>query len=329
MKNKVSVIVPIYNVSTFLDDCIKSILASSYLDFELLLIDDGSTDSSGEICDKYAILDSRITVFHTGNRGVCAARNLGLDNASGDYILLVDGDDMIHPNLIGDMVRTIDNDDLDCIIYGYSMVPEDASFDCIPEAPALQKMETMDAFSSVKEALIGKKYRVLSCNKLYRSSLWNDLRFPEGRSYGDDAAVTCKILGRCRKVGYTPVQYYLYRNRKESALHAGFSEKRIQLLESYNEIVSDISHIFPELLPDAFSAYDVRLFDLFSLLKKDAGINRKDKRKFLKMIREKTSGKERSLVSAPGMTINQKFLLKLFFFSANLFWISYRLSTAR
>ena len=226
-------------------------------------------------------------------------------------------------------MRTIDNNDLDCIIYGYSIVPEDASSDRIPEAPAPQKMEIMDASSAVKEALIGKKYRVLSCNKLYRSSLWNDLRFPVGRSYGDDAAVTCRILGRCRKVGYTPVQYYLYRNRKESALHAGFSEKRIQLLESYNEIVSDISHIFPELLPDAFSAYDVRLFDLFSLLKKDVGINRKDKRKFLKMIRKKTSGKERSLVSTPGMTINQKFLLKLFFFSVNLFWISYRLSTAR
>lgn len=89
MNKKVSVIVPIYNVSTFLDDCIKSILASSYSDFELLLIDDGSTDSSGKICDEFAVLDSRITVFHTCNRGVCAARNLGLDNASGDYIMLV------------------------------------------------------------------------------------------------------------------------------------------------------------------------------------------------------------------------------------------------
>ncbi|MBO4220584.1 MAG: glycosyltransferase [Clostridia bacterium] len=324
----VSVIIPVYNVTPYLKNCLDSILASDYSGFEILLIDDGSTDDSGIICDEYAKLDNRIRVFHTENRGVCAARNLGLDNASGDCVLLVDGDDMIRPDLIGDMIRTIDENDLDCVIFGYSMIPEDATSDSIPETPAPQIIETMDASSAVREALVGKKYRVLSWNKLYRSSLWTDLRFPVGRSYGDDAAVTCKILGRCSKVGYTPSVYYYYRERSGSALHAGFSEKRIQLLDSYNEITSDVSKDYPHLLSEAFYAYDVRLFDLFALLKKDAAY-KKNKLKVLKMIREKTFGKERDLVSAPGITSNQKILLRLFFFSVRLFWAAYSLSPTR
>lgn len=98
MLTLISIIVPVYNVELYLDKCIQSILAQSYPNFELLLIDDGSSDGSKEICDKYAKLDSRIRVFHRINGGVSSARNAGLEKAKGDWIAFIDADDWVFPN---------------------------------------------------------------------------------------------------------------------------------------------------------------------------------------------------------------------------------------
>lgn len=103
---QISVIVPVYNVEKYLSRCIESILSQTFTDFELLLIDDGSTDRSGEICDEYAKKDTRIRVFHTKNRGVSAARNLGLDNAKGEWISFVDSDDWVE----NDYLKSLFND---------------------------------------------------------------------------------------------------------------------------------------------------------------------------------------------------------------------------
>ena len=100
---KVSIIVPVYNVDKFLHKCVDSILAQTLTDFELLLVDDGSKDNSGLICDKYAAKDSRVRVFHKENGGVSSARNLGLENAQGDWIIFIDSDDWIEPNMLKDI----------------------------------------------------------------------------------------------------------------------------------------------------------------------------------------------------------------------------------
>ena len=100
MKPLISVLVPIYNVSEFLDNCIRSIINQSYKNLEILLLDDGSTDNSGEICDKYSERDSRIRVIHKKNEGLSATRNCGIANCKGDFFCIVDGDDSVHPDYV-------------------------------------------------------------------------------------------------------------------------------------------------------------------------------------------------------------------------------------
>lgn len=118
MLTLISIIVPVYNVELYLDKCIQSILAQSYPNFELLLIDDGSSDGSKEICDKYAKLDSRIRVFHRINGGVSSARNAGLEKAKGDWIAFIDADDWVFPNFLSDFVANLENN-VDLYIQGY------------------------------------------------------------------------------------------------------------------------------------------------------------------------------------------------------------------
>ena len=121
----VSIIVPVYNTERFLNRCIDSVLAQTYSDWELLLVDDGSTDSSGSICDEYATQDSRIRVFHKENGGVSSARNLGLDYARGEWITFVDSDDYIAPDMIEKLYETQKRNNADITVCGYRWVDKE------------------------------------------------------------------------------------------------------------------------------------------------------------------------------------------------------------
>ena len=181
MKPKISVIVPVYNTEKYLDRCIQSILAQTYIDFELLLINDGSIDSSGAICDKYAEQNSRVRVFHKKNGGVSSARNMGLDNAVGEWITFVDSDDWIEHN---SFERLIENGDSDLIIA--SMCFEQSSH--IGNFPVLGRLESND-LNSVLFANIDHYSISSPCSKLFRSNIIqnNELRFNEKICFGEDS----------------------------------------------------------------------------------------------------------------------------------------------
>ena len=126
MSSFVSIIVPVYNTEPFLSRCLDSILCQSFTDFELLLIDDGSTDGSGAICDDYAERDSRIRVFHKENGGVSSARNLGIDNSKGEWLYFADSDDELLPNGLQTLVNCID-EDVDVVMGGYEKFNENGA----------------------------------------------------------------------------------------------------------------------------------------------------------------------------------------------------------
>ena len=129
-KPEVSVIVPVYNSNTYLEKCIKSILSQSFKDFELLLVDDGSTDNSGEICEYYANVDRRIRVFHKENGGVGDARNLGMDNACGKWVAFVDSDDWVGPDYLSRLVSCVGDGNVDMVVSGYDIAPARELFVC-------------------------------------------------------------------------------------------------------------------------------------------------------------------------------------------------------
>ena len=182
----ISVIVPVYNVEPYLEKCLDSIIGQTYKDLDILVIDDGSTDHSDEICDKYAEKDKRIKVFHTENRGLSAARNLGLENAKGEYIGLVDSDDWIEQDMFEALLSKIEETAAD--------VAECGSFVDYPEK-SIKRTAIQQVVQSEEsiEALLHGRISTQVWNKLYNRSCFENVRFPDGRSF-EDIATTHKII---------------------------------------------------------------------------------------------------------------------------------------
>lgn len=225
MKEKISVIVPIYNVEKYLDKCIKSIIDQTYKELEILLIDDGSTDNSGNICDKYADLDNRIRVVHKPNEGVSLTKNLGIDISTSKYIAFVDGDDSIELDYFELLYNNIIEKDADISILSYNVVREDGSY--IEGAVAENDLEdnevvVYDGQDIIKELLKQKTIKNFVC-KLYKKDVMT--YFPVGVNY-EDIVFSFEVLNAAKKVVYMNVRKYNYLKRRGS-ITAIVSEKNL------------------------------------------------------------------------------------------------------
>lgn len=210
-----SVIVPIYNTRPWLDICVQSILAQEFdHPFEVLLVDDGSTDGCAELCDAYAAAHSHVRVFHQENQGLSATRNTGIDAARGRYFAFVDSDDVIRPGYLQKLFDACEGSDAYMAICGVEDIAEDgASFDppayAKPRDPGVHGgKELLGRFSAPKG-----KYYTAAWNKLYRADLWNLLHYPEGRIHEDDF-VAHRLFWRCNTVVCLAEPLYCYRVRQ-------------------------------------------------------------------------------------------------------------------
>jgi glycosyltransferase involved in cell wall biosynthesis len=226
---KTSVVIPVYNTEKYLPCCIESVLSQSFTDFEVLLIDDGSTDGSGDICDAYAEKDTRVRVFHKQNGGVSSARNLGLDNAKGEWVVFIDGDDLLADNaleyLMNDAVDDVD------MVYG-GIRKFDEKNDDLETIPVIQKErlsveQAVDAFIAPKQR--NGDWQRYMINRIYRMSIIRRfrLRFCTNIYYKEDGLFVVQYLCRCQNsVVCVPEIVYLYRQVANSAMGS--------LLTSYN-----------------------------------------------------------------------------------------------
>ena len=206
----ISVIVPVYNVEPYLPQCLDSILAQTYSDLEILLIDDGSTDRCGEICDQYAARDPRIRVFHTENRGLSAARNLGLDHAQGDYIGFIDSDDWIEPDMYEVLLQTAEGTEADIVECGVFREFKDKTL----VVEKKQKLKIQDPI----QALLREDISNGVWDKLWKRSCFNIIRFPEGR-INEDIATTYRIIKTINSAVVITAAKYHYRYRENSLSH--------------------------------------------------------------------------------------------------------------
>lgn len=204
VQDLISIIVPVYNTEKYLDQCIQSVLAQTYTNWELLLVDDGSTDSSGAICDKYAKQDPRLRVFHKENGGVSSARNLGLDNAKGEWITFVDADDCIERNMLKEMLSQALSDNADYVYcdllfdYGkYQNYHKAANF--AKEHVIMLKNFIRSTWSIICAALV--KVEIYQTHKL---------RFSQDYTYCEDFLFAVKAMFYAHKVAYIPKAYYHY-----------------------------------------------------------------------------------------------------------------------
>ena len=233
MKNElISVIVPIYNVEKYLPKCIDSIINQTYKNIEIILIDDGSTDSCGLICDKYKKIDNRIVVIHSDNNGLSSARNKGLDIAKGNYISFVDSDDYLETDMFLKLKNNMERNNSEISICNVYYVKDD-------------NREIVNKISSNKEYVFDNKEKfkciqnefgsiiVYAWNKLYKRNIFDNIRYPEGRIY-EDSYILCDILDKANKISFTlkPLYNYVYR---ENSIVNSFSINHFDKIESFNK----------------------------------------------------------------------------------------------
>lgn len=217
MKPLVSVIVPVYNVKDYVLECLQSLVCQSYDNLEIIVVDDGSTDESGKICDEFVGNNEQVKVFHKKNGGLSSARNFGIKKAKGEYICLVDSDDWVKKSFVEKMMKEIKNENVDIVICGYNNE--------VPRADALIGKE------ATKKLLISQEnMEIIAWNKMYRRTLFNDVLYPEGKNY-EDSLTTYKLLSKARQVVYVSESLYFYRERMGSIMKKGKREEKLAMRE--------------------------------------------------------------------------------------------------
>lgn len=257
---KVTLIVPVYNVQRWLRPCVNSIMRQTFEDWHLILVDDGSTDSSPKLCDYFASLSPRITVIHKPNGGPSSARNAGLDAATGDFIYFADADDQVHPELLSLLLNEQEATDAD-ICTAANVNVEQYEFKPV----TFGKYEVFTPTKAIEQTLYqtGKLW-CSACNMLYRRSLFDNLRFTEGTRY-EDLDFFYKIFERANKIAYTNQVTYHYRANPESYINT-WSAGRLDVLNVVDKLADYMAeHGTPDLQTAAadrrFSAY----YNIFTL----------------------------------------------------------------
>lgn len=208
----ISVIVPIYNTETHLRECIDSILHQSYKNLEILLINDGSRDSSGKICDSYIEVDSRIRVVHQANKGLSGARNLGISLSKGKYLTFIDSDDVIHRDYIKTLYEYSNRADISiCYVSKFDNTKPPLENNLNPISHTYSGRQMSEFLFHEKLGLI----TVIATNKLYKRSIWSDIRFPLGKLH-EDCAIMHKILNRASRIQLIQCEMYFYRQHENS-----------------------------------------------------------------------------------------------------------------
>ena len=213
----ISVVVPVYNVSAYLEQCVASILKQSFGDFELLLIDDGSTDDSGKLCEKLAAGDARIRCFHKPNGGLSDARNFGIERIRGTFVTFIDSDDWVEPEYLEYLFASFAQNrevDISTCVFTYRRGESSQPWRNFTAEP-----EIMSGKEALLSMLYDERVNVSAHGKLYRSSLFEGIRYPVGKRY-EDVGTTYKLLQKACKVAVGGNPLYDYRMREGSITHS-------------------------------------------------------------------------------------------------------------
>lgn len=242
----VSVIIPVYNVEKYLLQCVRSVLTQTYDNYEVILIDDGSTDDSGKMCDDFARLDNRVHTFHKVNGGMSDARNFGLIQSKGEYVIFVDSDDYVSDEYVDYLVKMRELFDADIAVTKLAgHIGDDYIFD--KSADKKQCMSTEDALIKMMYRV---EFNVGPVGKIYRKNLLLAHPYPVGIFY-EDLATTYKIIAACKKIAYGDKIVYCYRKREGSITQQSISEKHLYGIAVAKEELRYMEKHFPNAVDAA------------------------------------------------------------------------------
>lgn len=257
----ISIIVPIYNVEKYLRACIDSILTQTYKNLEIILVDDGSSDECGNICDEYKEKDHRIIVIHQKNKGLSGARNAGIDIAQGQYIGFIDSDDTIEPEMFEILMKNMKKNGARISICGRKIVDEVGN---IIEPKYIRKKEmVLDGKSAIIEMNSHMSFDMSACDKLYDISIWEDIRYPEGK-LSEDFFVIFRLLDKAQKIVWTPQTLYRYFQRnnsisRSSVIKQDFIEASEAQMNYIHEKYPDIDYVGKA----AYASACLTIYDLY------------------------------------------------------------------
>ena len=299
---KVSIVIPIYNVDRYLNQCIESIVNQTYRNIEIILVNDGSDDESGKICNEWEKRDARVKVLHQKNQGCSMARNNGMKVMTGEYFVFVDGDDVIVPNMIEKLVDKMESEKVESVFCKSQIIQEKES-----EMPRNKIHSKMIILNSVEAELklINHEECDAVWNGIYLTNLLRNLQFPIGRK-NEDVFWKYLAISKCKNIGYIEDELYVYRVRGGSLTHVKFSNKDFDALDGVVERTQYIVQYYPQIKYPAITDLIAECMRYYMYIQKNfngeekkealiklKGYRKKYKINIIKIFKEKNISKSR------------------------------------
>lgn len=263
MEELISVIIPVYNVESYIRECVSSVIGQTYNNIEIILVDDGSTDASGSICDECKTMDSRIKVIHKENGGLSDARNAGIQIAKGKYVSFIDSDDYVSPFFIEIMYTVLKNGHCDIVALNGGVDFWDHE-ESRPKL-AVDSSDYIVSNCSSHEVLEKMLYQSIATGapfKLYSRDIFESVKFPKGYLY-EDCATTYKAFLKTEHAAIITSRLYAYRKRRDSIIRQSFSEKKLCAINIYEQLTNDPGLISSGLRKAAVSRAFAMLYSVF------------------------------------------------------------------
>ncbi|MFA1820245.1 glycosyltransferase [Virgibacillus oceani] len=315
----ISIIVPVYNSSPYISKCIDSILAQTFRKFELILVNDGSADQSGHICEQYAQQDGRIKIVHKENGGVSSARNAGINIASGEFITFVDADDWIYKDMYSKLYNLCKETNSDISICSIYREINGKVIDTKREA----LIKEMDNTEAMKQLFTGKYFRFAVWAKLYKKCCFKNIRYPEDRRL-DDLPTTYKIFSNANKVVYTTYAGYIYLLRENSILTSPYNEKKLDIFLGWDEIIAFMNKNYPNLSNEYISCFVYYSMDhVYSILNQVEDPVERDK--YILYIQLYIRKYYKEILKTSRLSLKYKYLITLLNYNVKLLYLNFKL----
>ncbi|MFL0167757.1 glycosyltransferase [Candidatus Clostridium helianthi] len=317
-KDLISVIVPVYNVEKYLPQCIDSILNQTEKNLEIILVDDGSLDNSGKICDEFSKKDDRIIVIHKKNNGLSSARNAGLEIARGNYIGFVDSDDWLDKTMYEVLLKLLkeNNSDISCCDFFKTA----NSNDSIPhiDNDIINSYNNIESLNNFYNGLYTQT--VVAWNKLYKRELFKDISYPVGKIH-EDEGTTYKLYYKANKITYTNRPLYYYRITPNSITTSKFNKKRLDIIDVYDEKVKFIKNINnEEIYSKTLKWYLFKLINCYF----ECSNNIENNTEYLTLINQKVSETYKSYIQSDKKQLHWIILFSIFKINPKLYKIILR-----
>lgn len=281
MNGKISIIIPVYKVEKYIERCIKCIQAQTYENWEAIFVDDGSPDKSGAICEQYAQIDSRIKVIHKENAGVAAARNTGLSNVTGEFVVFIDSDDYAHPQLLATLVKLQQETEADLAITGYELSYDSVVKDAKPKGDK----EIYNSSQAIKKIMENQQF-CSPWSKLYKASLFRNIQYPEGAIY-EDLMTAFAIFKAADKIVYQDIPLYYYFQVSESITRSDFHYGKLDEAKALKKQYEFIEKEFPELAEEAKYKYLYNIYGhILCLVKAEDDFGKEKYKEFCGVMKE-------------------------------------------